>query len=76
MKPVALGHSVLTLLLLSLIASSAFAGRVKGYIRKDGTFIATPDRSAPDSGKRNNYSSEGRINPHPGKAGKTPAHPK
>ena len=62
--------SVVVILLLSITASSAFAGRVKGYIRKDGTYVPQHQRSAPDSSKLNNYSTEGNVNPYTGKAGK------
>src|SRR5690606_8696106 len=42
---------------------------VKGYFRKDGTYIAPHYRSAPDSSKWNNWSTKGNINPYTGKVG-------
>jgi hypothetical protein len=50
----------------SLSASSV---RVKGYIRKDGTYVAPHYRSSPDSSKYNNWSSKGNSNPYSGKTG-------
>ncbi len=68
-------RSLLALLVLGLTVSSVFAGRVKGYIRKDGTFVAT-HRSNPNSFRVDNYSSEGRYNPYTGKKGTTKVWPK
>jgi len=42
---------------------------VKGYTKKDGTYVAPHHRSAPDSTKSNNWSSKGHINPYTGKPG-------
>ncbi len=44
-------------LLLLTFAGSAFAkdGYVRGYQRKDGTYVQPYVRSAPDSNKWNNY---------------------
>ncbi len=68
--------SAVALVLLGLLASSAFAGRVTGYIGKDGRFIQRPDGSPPDFSKSNNYSSKENHNPYTGKAGNTPRLPK
>ncbi len=42
---------------------------VKGYTRKDGTYVAPHYRSAPDGTKSNNWSTKGNVNPYTGKAG-------
>jgi hypothetical protein len=42
---------------------------VSGYTRKNGTHVATHDRSTKDSTKRNNWSTKGNVNPETGKAG-------
>lgn len=39
---------------------------VKGYTRKDGTYVAPHTRSAPDSNPHNNYSMPGNYNPNTG----------
>ncbi len=52
------------------VASSAFADtRVRGYTRKDGTYVAPHYRSSPDSSRYNNYSTRGNVNPYTGEAG-------
>lgn len=43
--------------------------RVKGYARKDGTYVQPHRRTEPDSNKNNNWSSKGNTNPYTGKRG-------
>lgn len=65
----------LFILLLAFIVVGAplfGATRVKGYTRKDGTFVAPHTRSAPNRTKVDNYSTKGNINPYTGKAGTKP----
>lgn len=52
------------------------ARNVKGYYRKNGTYVESHQRSAPNSTKRDNFSSEGNYNPYTGKKGTTPVWPK
>lgn len=54
-----------------VLATSAGAQsvRVKGYVKKDGTYVAPHYRSSPDSSKTNNWSSQGNYNPYTGKQG-------
>ncbi|WP_176454096.1 peptidoglycan-binding protein [Siphonobacter sp. BAB-5385] len=40
---------------------------VKGYLRKDGTYVQPHQRSVPDGNPYNNYSYPGNVNPHTGK---------
>lgn len=42
---------------------------VRGYYRKDGTYVAPHYRTAPDSSRSNNYSHKGNVNPYTGKRG-------
>lgn len=42
---------------------------VKGYTRKDGTYVQPHYRSAPDGNAYNNYSTKGNVNPYTGKEG-------
>jgi hypothetical protein len=52
------------------MALSALADEsVKGYSKKDGTYVAPYHKTSPDSRKDNNYSSKGNVNPYTGKKG-------
>ena len=42
---------------------------MKGYTRKDGTYVAPHTRSAPDGNFGNNWSTKGNINPYTGEEG-------
>jgi hypothetical protein len=42
---------------------------VKGYYRKDGTYVAPHQRTNPDSSTSNNWSTKGNVNPYTGKEG-------
>jgi hypothetical protein len=42
---------------------------VSAYTKKDGTRVATHDRSAKDGTKSNNWSAKGNMNPETGKVG-------
>jgi hypothetical protein len=50
-------------------SSSGKPVHVKGYTKKDGTYVAPHYRSAPDGNKSNNWSTKGNVNPYTGKAG-------
>jgi hypothetical protein len=45
------------------------AVHVKGYIRRNGTYVAPHVRSAPDGEFWNNWSTEGNVNPYTGQPG-------
>jgi hypothetical protein len=66
---------VLTVLIVAAWGADAFAGgkkgsggdvSVKGYYRKDGTYVQPHKRSAPDSSPYNNYGMPGNYNPNTG----------
>ena len=67
--------SLLTLVLaaftFALIASTAIAGDVfvKGYTKRDGTYVQPHYRSSPNSTKLDNFSTRGNVNPYTGQAG-------
>ncbi len=42
---------------------------VRGYTKKDGTYVAPHERSAPDGNRNNNWSTRGNINPYTGQEG-------
>jgi hypothetical protein len=60
--------------LLVLVATVALAQvSVRGYYRKNGTYVAPHFRSAPDNTLRNNYGYPGNYNPNTGRI--TPGNP-
>ena len=55
-----------------LLSSAAFAAKtttVKGYVKKDGTYVAPHHRTAPNKTERDNYNTKGNTNPYTGKDG-------
>lgn len=42
---------------------------VRGYTRRDGTYVAPHMRSAPDRNPYNNFSTRGNVNPYTGEVG-------
>jgi hypothetical protein len=58
------------LALLSVLSFSALADQsVRGYTRKDGTYVAPHTRSSPNQHRFDNYSSQGNSNPYTGQKG-------
>jgi len=57
---------VLTILSLFMLAVQADVW-VKGYYKKDGTYVKGHWRSSPDSDPTNNFSYPGNVNPYTGK---------
>lgn len=52
------------------LATSAIADvYVKGYTRKDGTYVAPHYRSDPNGSVYDNWSTKGNVNPYTGKKG-------
>ena len=45
------------------------ASRVRGYIKKNGTYVAPHYRSSPNKSKFDNFSTKGNYNPYTGKKG-------
>lgn len=54
---------------MALMGTAAMAGKVNGYVKKDGTYVAPHVRSNPNSTKTDNYSTKGNFNPYTGKTG-------
>jgi hypothetical protein len=59
--------SLLILLLLLVNLQSFSQVKVRGYYRKNGTYVQPHQRSKPDGNPYNNYSYPGNTNPHTGK---------
>jgi hypothetical protein len=47
--------------------SQANADTVRGYVRKDGTYVAPHQRTSPDHNPYNNYNFPGNYNPNSGR---------
>ncbi|SDQ24426.1 hypothetical protein SAMN05216569_0265 [Pseudoxanthomonas sp. CF125] len=54
---------------LAAVTDVAAQVHVKGYTRKDGTYVAPHVRSSPNSTTSDNYSTRGNYNPYTGKKG-------
>lgn len=66
--------SILVSLLIAAILTPLFAIAggpvyVRGYTKKDGTYVAPHYRSAPDKSISNNWSTKGNVNPYTGAPG-------
>lgn len=49
-----------------IVSFSAFAEEVSGYYRKNGTYVQSYERTAPDNTRTNNYDYPGNYNPNTG----------
>jgi hypothetical protein len=43
--------------------------RVRGYTRRNGTNVQTHRRTSPNSTRRDNWSTQGNVNPYTGRPG-------
>lgn len=60
-------------LLLFALCAGAFADQtVRGYTRRDGTYVAPYQRTEPNQYRHDNYSSQGNVNPYTGRRGTQP----
>lgn len=61
------------LIVAATLAVASFAAVAQTYVqphvRRDGTYVEGHFRSAPDSNRLNNYSSQGNFNPYTGERG-------
>lgn len=63
-------RTFIALLALISISVAAVADEyVKGYTRKDGTYVEPHHRTSPNSRRDDNYSSQGNQNPYTGDRG-------
>ena len=60
---------IAALVLVSLATAASAQVRVKGYVKKDGTYVAPHVRTAPNSSRLDNYSTAPNYNPYTGKTG-------
>ena len=63
--------SIIALIFIMLFAGVALARDtyVRGYTKKDGTYVDPHYRSAPNHTPNDNWSTKGNTNPHTGKQG-------
>lgn len=55
---------------LSLFAGTVAADQyVRGYVRKDGTYVQPHYRTTPNNNRYDNYSTQGSSNPYTGQRG-------
>lgn len=45
------------------------ASRIKGYVKKNGTYVAPHFKTEPNKQKLDNFSTKGNVNPFTGKKG-------
>lgn len=57
---------------LALASSADAQTAVRGYVKKDGTYVAPHMRSSPNSTTSDNYSTRGNVNPYTGQLGTKP----
>ena len=62
-------YALASVLMMLGVADAQAQVRVKGYTRKDGTYVAPHYRSTPNSSRYDNYSTKGNYNPYTGKKG-------
>ena len=62
---------LLGVFVLSVLAPTSVeaASRVRGYTKKNGTYVALHYRSSPNKSKFDNFSTKGNYNPYTGKKG-------
>ncbi len=56
-------------------SQASAANRVKGYSKKDGTYVQPHQRTAPNNRKTDNWSAQGNYNPVTGKTGTKDPYP-
>lgn len=59
----------LSLILLTIYLQGFTQVQVKGYYRKNGTYVSPHTRSSPNRTTYDNYSHQGNINPYTGTVG-------
>jgi hypothetical protein len=75
------GRIMRNLFLMAAMIAGGFATvataqvQVRGYVRKDGTYVAPHVRSAPNNTTLDNYSTKGNVNPYNGRQGTVDAYP-
>lgn len=61
--------TIIAVALLFATTSALAQVHVRGYTKKDGTYVAPHERTAPNNTNLDNYSTKGNVNPYTGKEG-------
>jgi hypothetical protein len=61
--------TIIAVVLVLVSAAVSAQVHVKGYTKKDGTYVAPHERTAPNGTINDNYSTKGNVNPYTGKEG-------
>jgi len=69
MRKFLIGILMILILISGIIEYANAVVRVRGYFRRNGTYVMPHYRSNPDRYKWNNWSSWGNYNPYTGKRG-------
>jgi hypothetical protein len=62
-------YAVAALVVVGTVASAQSSHSVRGYTRRDGTYVAPHMQTNPNSTKTDNWSSKPNVNPYTDKAG-------
>lgn len=60
---------IIAALALTTIGGAADARMTRGYLRKNGTYVAPSFKTTPNHTKLDNYSTKGNVNPYSGNVG-------
>ena len=60
---------IIAIALIALSSQAVATEFVKGYVKKDGTYVAPHVRSSPNNVQWDNYSTKGNTNPYTGQQG-------
>jgi len=66
---------ILAALMVASTSTAAYAQRqvhVDAHTRRDGTYVPSHMRTAPNSTRNDNWSTVGNVNPHTGRTGTQP----
>lgn len=69
MKKIFIGLILVGFIFSILAPSAEAATRVKGFTKKNGTYVAPHYKSTPNKSKFDNFSTKGNLNPYTGKKG-------
>lgn len=60
---------LIAVLALTMVAPAIADNYTRGYVRKDGTYVAPHYQTAPNNTRFDNYSTQGNVNPYTGQRG-------
>lgn len=63
---------IVALIAAAFCSTAAAQTAVRGYTKKDGTYVQPHYRSSPNTTTTDNYSTRGNVNPYTGQSGTKP----